>query len=174
MVGEVIGENGSRRPLEQPRRHTWLRPDSCRSYLMNLPEFREAYSRENDKNNDSTTARMKQKKKPSLSWDWNTPFKFHRSCLAVRDLLRAVTESRHPVIMVIDDFHEADEDIVRLLSFLLTGDRWDQEQIIEVKKTIIKCQNSTVPKTKILLRLGYKTFYLLASMQTIRRKRTEC
>jgi predicted ATPase len=73
-----------------------------------------------------------EKKKPS--WDWNSPYKFHRSCLAIRDLLRAISESHHPVIMVLNNLHVADNDTHRLLNFLLTGCHWDQKQGAEALK----------------------------------------
>ena len=75
-----------------------------------------------------------EKKKPSPSWDWNSPYKFHRSCLAIRDLLRAISESHHPVIMVLRDLHVADNDTYRLLNFLLTGCHLDQMQGAEAFK----------------------------------------
>jgi len=74
------------------------------------------------------------KKKSSPSWDWNSPYKFHRSCLAIRDLLRAISESHHPVIMVLSNLHVADNDTYRLLNFLLTGCHWDQKQGVEAFK----------------------------------------
>eukprot|EP00535_Pseudo-nitzschia_heimii_P011070 CAMPEP_0197200392 /NCGR_PEP_ID=MMETSP1423-20130617/34370_1 /TAXON_ID=476441 /ORGANISM="Pseudo-nitzschia heimii, Strain UNC1101" /LENGTH=1460 /DNA_ID=CAMNT_0042654271 /DNA_START=91 /DNA_END=4473 /DNA_ORIENTATION=- len=70
-------------------------------------------------------------KKRSVSWDWNSPYKFHRLCLAIRDLLRAVSEFHHPVIMVLGNVHQADEDTYRLLKFLLTGDYWDEAKVSE-------------------------------------------
>jgi len=75
-----------------------------------------------------------EKNKPLPSWDWNSPYKFHRSCLATRDLLRAVSESDHPVIMILSNLHQADEDTYRLLNFLLTGHHWDEEEIAKLGK----------------------------------------
>ena len=71
------------------------------------------------------------KKKLSPSWDWNSPYKFHRLCLGIRDLLRAISEFHHPVIMVLGNLHQADEDTYRLLEFLLTGDIWVEETVLE-------------------------------------------
>jgi len=63
-------------------------------------------------------------RKTTQLFDWNTVYQFHRSCLAIRDLLRAISEAHHPVIMVLNNLHEADEDTYRLLNFLLTGCHW--------------------------------------------------
>jgi len=73
-----------------------------------------------------------EKKRIMQLWDWNTPYRFHRSCLAIRDLLRAITEYHHPVIMVIGNLHHADKDTYRLLNFLLTGCHWDEKYAAEV------------------------------------------
>jgi predicted ATPase len=70
---------------------------------------------------------VSERKRIMQLWDWNTPYRFHRSCLAIRDLLRAITEYHHPVIMVINNLHYADKDTYRLLNFILTGCHWDEE-----------------------------------------------
>ncbi len=72
---------------------------------------------------------LSEKKKPPPTWDWNSPYKFHRSCVAIRDLLRAVSESHHPVIMILHDLHQADKDTHNLLNFLLTGFHSDENQL---------------------------------------------
>ena len=72
---------------------------------------------------------LSEKKKPPPTWDWNSPYKFHRSCVAIRDLLRAVSESHHPVIMILHDLHQADKDTYNLLNFLLTGFHSDENQL---------------------------------------------
>jgi len=74
---------------------------------------------------------LSEKKKMSPTWDWNSPYKFHRSCVAIRDLLRAISESHHPVIMVLRDLHHADKDTYNLLNFLLTGFHSDGIQLHE-------------------------------------------
>ena len=84
--------------------------------------------------NLSGSPTFSEKQKLSPTWDWNSPYKFHRSCVAVRDLLRAISESHHPVIMVLHNLHQADKDTHYLMNFLLTGCRWDQTQASEADK----------------------------------------
>lgn len=90
--------------------------------LLNLPGFRNTSER----------------RKASAYWDWNSPYKFHRSCLAIRDLIRAISECHHPVIMVLRDLHQADKDTYRLLNFLLTGCHWDQKQAAEAEQVDVE------------------------------------
>jgi hypothetical protein len=51
-------------------------------------------------------------------WDWNTPQRFQRLCLAVRDLIQAVAEYI-PVVMIIDNLQALDEDSWSLLYTIL-------------------------------------------------------
>ena len=75
-----------------------------------------------------------EKQKVSTTWDWNSPYKFHRPCVAIRDLLRAISEAHHPVVMVLHNLHLADKDTFRLLNFLLTGHHWNPLRTTEEGK----------------------------------------
>jgi predicted ATPase len=52
------------------------------------------------------------------NWTWNTPQRFQRLCLAVRDMIQAVAEY-HPLVIILDNIQALDEDSWSLVHTLL-------------------------------------------------------